>query len=194
LPGSSVAYYYATNIFAKPKSSSKNSKNLLKNSIKMNKVTVSVFFISFAATSILYAQSAIVAAGGNASGSGGSVSYSVGQTSYTTISGTNGTVAQGVQQPFEISVVTATKEGEKITLECLVYPNPTQGHLKLIIVADVIDNLRFKLYNSNGVLLQNEKIESEETEILLENYSSSIYFLKVMNGNREIKTFKIVKN
>ncbi len=160
----------------------------------MNKVTVIVFFISFAANSILFSQSAIVPAGGNASGSSGSVSYTVGQVSYITISGTNGTVAQGVQQPYEISVVTTTKEGEKISLECLVYPNPTRGHLKLVVVADVFDNLSFKLFNLNGVLLQNEKIATEETEILLENYSSSIYFLKVMNGNREIKTFKIVKN
>jgi hypothetical protein len=159
----------------------------------MNKVTVSVFFLSFAANSMLYAQSAIVPAGGNASGSGGSVSYTVGQVSYITISGTNGTVAQGVQQPFEISVVTATKEGEKISLECLVYPNPTQGHLKLVFVTDVFDNLSFELFNLNGILLQDGKIESAETEILLDNYSSSVYFLKVLSRNKEIKTFKVVK-
>lgn len=50
----------------------------------------------------LQAQESVNATGGNASGSGGSASYSVGQVVYTTNTGTNGTVAQGVQQPFEI--------------------------------------------------------------------------------------------
>ncbi len=53
----------------------------------------------------LQAQTSVNATGGNASGSGGSASYSVGQVVYTTHTGTNGSVAQGVQQPFEISVV-----------------------------------------------------------------------------------------
>ena len=57
----------------------------------------------------LQAQETIPAIGGNASGSGGSVSYSVGQAVYTTNTGTNGSVPQGVQQPFEISVETGNE-------------------------------------------------------------------------------------
>jgi hypothetical protein len=58
--------------------------------------------------STIHAQEAIPAGGGNASGSGGSASYSVGQVVYTTNTGTNGSAAQGVQQPYEISVVSGT--------------------------------------------------------------------------------------
>ena len=54
----------------------------------------------------LQAQQAIPASGGNASGSGGSASYSVGQVIYSKNTGTNGSVAQGIQQPYEIMVVT----------------------------------------------------------------------------------------
>jgi len=50
----------------------------------------------------LQAQETIPASGGKASGSGGTASYSFGQVVYTTYTGTNGLVAQGVQQPFEI--------------------------------------------------------------------------------------------
>jgi len=81
-------------------------------------------------TTILQAQVTIPASGGNATGSGGTVSYTVGQIQYNTYSGTNGTVSQGVQQPYEISVVTAIKNTGEITLECIVYPNPTRGLLK----------------------------------------------------------------
>ena len=39
-------------------------------------------------------------------GSGGTVSYISGQTSYTSIVSSSGTVHEGIQQPFEIQVVT----------------------------------------------------------------------------------------
>ena len=58
----------------------------------------------------LQAQQVVTTSGGNASGSGGSVSYTVGQIVYTTNTDSNGSVAQGVQQPYEISVVTALKK------------------------------------------------------------------------------------
>ncbi|MGC8754863.1 MAG: hypothetical protein ACP5QJ_07625, partial [Thermosulfidibacteraceae bacterium] len=58
----------------------------------------------------LQAQESVNATGGNASGNGGTVAYSVGQVVYTTNTGTNGSVAQGVQQPFEISVVSGIEE------------------------------------------------------------------------------------
>lgn len=141
----------------------------------------------------LQGQETIIASGGNISGSGGSISYSIGQILHNTFSGSNGTVAQGVQQPYEISVVTAVENTEGITLEYLVYPNPTDGLIKLIIKPFDHENWRFRLYDLNSILLQDKKIENEETEISLENLSASMYFLKVIDNNREVKVFKIVK-
>jgi hypothetical protein len=141
----------------------------------------------------LKGQETIPVTGGNASSSGGSVCYTVGQILYSTISGTNGTAVQGVQQPFEISVVTAIRSTEEINLECLVYPNPTSGLAKLVFGSIDYKNLRFRLYDINGVLLQDEKVESKETKISTENLSSSVYFLKVIKDNLEVKVFKIVK-
>jgi Secretion system C-terminal sorting domain len=141
----------------------------------------------------IHAQSTIPATGGNATGTGGSVSYTVGQITYQTISGTNGIVAQGFQQPYEISVVTAVKNTEEINLKCFVYPNPTKGLTILVLESPDFDNLRFRLFDLNGLLLQDKRVESRETEISLENLSSSIYFLRVYNSNSEIKVFKIVK-
>lgn len=50
-----------------------------------------------------FAQQANASSGAVASGSGGSVSYSVGQLVIKTETGSAGSVAQGVQQPYEIS-------------------------------------------------------------------------------------------
>jgi hypothetical protein len=141
----------------------------------------------------LHGQETIPVTGGNASGSGGSVSYTVGQILCNTISGTNGSVAQGIQQPYEISVVTAVEGTEEVILEYSVYPNPTKGLVKLIIKPFDYDNWRFRLYDLNSILLQDKKIENAETEISLENLTASMYFLKVLNNNLEVKVFKIVK-
>jgi hypothetical protein len=141
----------------------------------------------------LRAQETIPATGGNVSGSSGTVSFSVGQLFYSTFIGTNGSAAQGVQQPYEISVVTAIRNTEDINLKCLVYPNPTAGLTKLVFEYPDFENLSYRLFDINGVLLQEKKVESRETEISLQNLSSSVYFLKVLRNNLEVKVFKIVK-
>jgi hypothetical protein len=45
----------------------------------------------------LYSQNSTLSSGGQATGTGGSVSYSVGQIAYSSLSGTNGSLIQGVQ-------------------------------------------------------------------------------------------------
>lgn len=162
--------------------------------MKQKSKKICIMFFCSLYLSFLQAQETIPATGGNATGSGGSVSYTIGQVTYQTLSGTNGTVAQGVQQPYEISVVTAVENTDYINLVCTVYPNPTRGLLKLIIESSDYENLRFKIYNINGVLLQDNKVEARETEISLDNQSSSVYFLKVIKENLEVKTFKIIKH
>jgi Secretion system C-terminal sorting domain len=144
--------------------------------------------------SVLDAQSTNSATGGNATGSGGSVSYTVGQITYQTLTGTNYTVVQGVQQPYEISVITGIEETKDISLEIMVYPNPATDFIKLKIKNYEIQNLRYKLYDINGSLLQDNKVEGNETSIILTNFISATYILKVTDNNKIIKTFKIIKN
>jgi hypothetical protein len=142
----------------------------------------------------LQAQTSTNATGGNASGSGGSASYSVGQVVYTTNTGANGSVAQGVQQPYEISVVTGIEEAKEINLSVSAHPNPTTDYLTLGISEFDISNLSYQLYDINGRLLQNEKITGNQTRIEMSNLVPATYFVKVLQNQNEIKTFKIIKN
>ena len=142
----------------------------------------------------LHAQEAIPATGGNASGSGGSVSYSVGQVVYTINTGTNGSAAQGVQQPFEISVVTGLEEAKGINLICSVYPNPTTYFLTLKVENYDKENLSYQLYDVSGKLLENKKLDGTETSIVMSNLVPATYFLKVTQNTIEVKTFKVIKN
>jgi hypothetical protein len=145
----------------------------------------------------LKAQVAIPATGGNISGIGGSVDYSIGQVVNTAITGANGFVMQGVQQPFEISVLTGTEEAIGINLVCSAYPNPITDFLILKIDNGNninLSTLTFSLYDINGKLLESKKTEGNETIIPMENLIPSIYFLKVTFQNMEVRIFKITKN
>ena len=144
--------------------------------------------------SALNAQESVNVSGGNAKGNGGSSSYSIGQLVYSSYTVSNGSVAQGVQQPYEISVVTGLDEAKEINLIFSAYPNPTFNNLTLEIKDTDLSNLRYQLYDINGLLLQSGLIVGNQTEIVMENLLPGIFFVKVTKGNKELKTFKIIKN
>jgi hypothetical protein len=158
------------------------------------KPIISSFFILSLCFIGLQAQEAIPASGGSAIGDGGTVSYSVGQVFYTTISGASGSVAQGVQQPFEISVVTAIEEAIGINLSVSAYPNPAKDYLQLKVENYESESLFYQLYDLNGKLLIHKKVEDSNTSIPMNGFSFGTYFLKITDNKKEVKTFKIIKN
>ena len=167
--------------------------------MRHEKVKLSAVLLLVIGLTGLQAQEALPATGGNASGSGGSSSYTVGQVVYTTNTGTNGSVAQGVQQPYEISVVTGLEQAKGITMQCSAYPNPTSDYLILKIEGKVQTQCIASLYDINGKLLESKKVEGNETTISMDNLVPATYFLKVVqtkhaSSPQEIKTFKIIKN
>lgn len=161
--------------------------------MKKKKSMLCFLFLSCLYFTVIQAQQAFPATGGNAKGSGGSASYTIGPIAYKFLEGVNGTVAQGVQQPYEISAVTAIYNTESISLEINVYPNPIIESVRLIVKSTDYTSLQYRLYNINGILLQDKMIESEENEISMESLSPAVYFLKVSKDNKEVKVFKIVK-
>jgi hypothetical protein len=140
------------------------------------------------------AQSTITTSGGIATGTGGSASYTAGQLVYTTSIGSNGTVSQGVQQPYEISVITSVEATKDIDLVCTVYPNPAMDFFTLKIENYDLTNLNFNLLDVTGKILENKRIMGNETIISMNNFPPAIYFLKIYSDNKGIKTFKIIKN
>ena len=139
----------------------------------------------------LHAQETPTAAGGEATGIGGTTSYSVGQVVYITNTGTNESVAQGVQQPYEISTMVGINE-TTINLEMNVYPNPTENFITLKV--EKTENLNYQLFDMQGKLIESKAINNSLSKISLENQLSTTYFLKVTKNSQIVKTFKIIKN
>ena len=75
-----------------------------------------------------------------------------------------------------------------------VYPNPTAGSLKLRIENYDIKNLKYHIYSIHGTFLQSKKVVDNETHISMEKFVPGVYFMKVTDNNKEVKTFKIIKN
>jgi hypothetical protein len=121
------------------------------------------------------------------------MSYSVGQVFINTISGSNGFSFQGVQQPYEISVLTELKEAAGINLMASVYPNPVSDNLTIAIKDIELSCLSYQIFDLYGNLLRKEEISSPTTEISMSNFFPAVYFLKVSLNNIEVKTFKIIK-
>ena len=139
------------------------------------------------------AQESINTTGGNATGSGGNVSYSIGQVAYTNNTGSNGSVAQGVQQPYEILTVALNENEPKITLS--VFPNPVADNLILQVNELEQSTLNFQLCDAQGKQISKGQVTSKQTQINTASLSTATYFIYVVNQeNKKVQTFKIIKN
>ena len=164
--------------------------------MKKTKFLFCILTLSILSISGLHAQESINSAGGNVTSSGGSVSYSVGQVFYQTSIGANGSVSEGVQQPYEISVVTSIEEAKGINLSFTAYPNPTTDYLTLSVDNSVkinMSKLSYQLYDMNGKLLHSQKLTESKTQINMCNYTPASYFVRVLSGDKCVKEFKIIK-
>ena len=164
--------------------------------MRYKKLKIIAILLSGLGLTGLKAQEAISVSGGDATGSGGSAGYTIGQVVYTTNTAANGSVSQGVQQPYEISIVTEVEKTNGIELLISAFPNPTTSHLTLNIEnPGTIDirSLSYQLFDLNGTLLETTKINGDQTIIEMNNRVAATYFLSVTNENKTLKTFKIIK-
>jgi len=150
-----------------------------------------LFLLCMSFTS-LYAQESTNASGGKAIGGGGSASYSVGQVLYHVQDQSAGSVAQGVQQPYEILVVTGIDISD-IQLDISAYPNPVNDFLILKIENYKLNNLSYHIYDLQGKMVENKNIVTNETSIAMSQLVPATYFVRIMEKEKTIKYFKIIK-
>lgn len=139
------------------------------------------------------AQESVNSSGGDATGNGGTVAYSIGQVVYTTNTGGSGSVAQGVQQAYEIFSV-GIKETE-LNISLTAFPNPTTEYLTLQISEFNNEKLSYQLFDMLGKQLSNGQVTAQQTQINVNGLPSATYFIHVVNHeNKKFQSFKIIKN
>ena len=157
--------------------------------------TYTLSFLAFLLSFSVQAQTShqiLSATGGDASGSGGTVAYSVGQIAYTTSTGTTGSVAQGVEQAYEIYSVGIKETALNISLS--IFPNPTSDFLTIKVEDYNNEALSYNLLDEQGKSVLNEQITNQDTQVAMSTLARGIYFINVLQANKKIQTFKIIKN
>jgi hypothetical protein len=146
-------------------------------------------FIWFQTSGLLTAQEGFSASGFDAVSTGGSVSSTIGQVFYHQWTENEGKINEGIQQPYEIFVVSVD---DNLKTSVLLFPNPTQDFVLLKMENNVKD-FSYTLYSMDGKWLEDQKIDQEETVLSLQKYSCNIFLLVIYKGNNIVKTYKVIK-
>jgi len=164
------------------------------NFITMKRILFLLVTTIFCGCLISYGQSNTVATGGTATGDGGTVTFTVGQAAEKFNSDGNYSIAEGVQQPYEISIV-GISSFDNIALQAIVFPNPTRYSVQLTLINYTIPakGIQVVLFDGNGKKLKTLTIHEMTTDIDMETLPVSTYYLKVYDAKSLLKTFKIVK-
>lgn len=152
---------------------------------------LSVILFTMAFSISIISQTSVNSSGGDVKTASGSVSYSIGQVFTSSTNDTSGTVSEGIQQAFEVSVISSIDDA--IELNCTAYPNPTINTLHLK-VDNFSAELELSLYDIKGKQLLKKAVISETTVIDFSDYHPGFYILKVNNEQQELKSFKIAKH
>ncbi|MFT6500035.1 MAG: hypothetical protein ACJASQ_000142 [Crocinitomicaceae bacterium] len=154
----------------------------------MNKTLLTAICSCFSLISL--AQQNSVSSGGEASGTGGTVSYSVGQIDYNNSQGSNGSINQGVQQPYEFYEL-GIKEAFFVNVS--LFPNPTNEFI-ILQFESFTNDLSYALYDLNGKIVVRGIVETAETQIDMRALATGQYNLAIKNATNNIQSIKIIKN
>jgi hypothetical protein len=138
----------------------------------------------------LFAQVGTVAGGGDGSSSSGSIAFSLGQIDYAAAANGSGAINAGVQQPYEVFVSAVDEDYLQFQME--LFPNPSSDFLNLSI-GEMLPNLHYQLYDLNGRMLSAAKITENQSQIDLQALPSATYFIHILDADKAVKTFKVVK-
>lgn len=161
-------------------------------------ISTSLLLLFFLLVENLSAQKTVSTAGGEAHGNGGKLSYTIGQVADRAYLTTEGVISEGVQQTYEIYVITDVEDASIIDLTVTAYPNPVTDHLMIKVIDVQTSDFFFEMYDVSGSLLQKEKLSGPSIQINMKTRVAATYYVKVFSGSgesqREIKTFKIIKH
>ena len=151
-----------------------------------------VIFLLLSVCPGLLAQEVIASAGSTLNNNNGSISFTIGESVANTLIGSDKTVTEGFHQTnISVSMVSEMKDLE---FSISAFPNPAENILILKLNKLDMTGLQYLLFDTNGKLLFLKNLESDETSIPVDKLIKGLYILKVQEGQKELKTFKIIKH
>jgi hypothetical protein len=140
-----------------------------------------------------YPQFNTVSGGSKGSASGGNSSFAIGQIFHITLTNTTASNSKKIR-PVVKGGTLKNENLINILLDVNIFPNPTSANVVLKISNVPFDEFDFLLYDLLGRLIMKQKVKSNETIIQMDKLVDAMYVLKINRNNREVQTFKIIKN
>jgi hypothetical protein len=139
-------------------------------------------------------QNIIASAGSQAVKDNTYFCWTIGEGIVETFINTECMLTQGFHQPF--LDVTSVEEVKGLDLTITAFPNPASDFLILRLQGKESTNLKeftVVFLDGNGKVLFLKKIQEPETVIPVNDLIPETYFLKVLQGAKVVKVFKIIK-
>ena len=152
----------------------------------MKKRTLFVF--SLLSTIAVSAQEVLSTQGDSYSNATANINFTIGEIVINT--GTNGIndLTQGFHQTNWNLV---GMEDHSPSYEATIYPNPVSEVLN--IKTSAFENVTYRLYDTKGKLMLQDKLSAEQTRIEVGQLAPGSYSIILNNQTQNLKTFKLIK-
>lgn len=138
------------------------------------------------------AQQGTMACGGDAANANGSVSYSIGQVAYSPLATPQGTVNEGVQQPYEWLVMNAPDAAAELNATLL--PNPTNAGVTIQLSDPLVEALSYTLRDAAGRMVRGAAVTSTQFMVPMEDLQSATYTIVLTTEQKAVATFRVIKH
>lgn len=147
-----------------------------------------ITLLALTSTLTTTAQEVIATQGDSYSNTSTQIDFTIGEIIINT--GTDGTneLTQGFHQTNWNFV---GLENHATGYEASIFPNPTSDILN--IRTSTFENVTYTLYDTQGKLILQDKLSSEQTPIRVGQLATGKYSLILGSKNQKLKTFKLVK-
>ena len=150
-----------------------------------------LFFILITCVPGLFAQQVVATSGSTFTSSTGSISFTIGEGVAKTLTNGDKTLTQGFHQTnISVSIISELKD---LGFNISVFPNPVSDELTLQLGEENIPGLQYLLCDMDGKLIYLKKLKGSVTKITFAQLPAGLYIIKVLEGNKELKTFKVIK-
>ena len=158
--------------------------------MNMTKLTFSFLFCLL--VSLGFSQESVVISGGEISGPGGSMSISIGQTFYQTNNDAIYSEVQGVQQPFEFSIVSSTDIQNKLK-NIDTYPILASQYITILNDDYSLEKIKFEIFNLRGQKVKEGELIGPKQIIQITDIKVGNYFIHFRHPEHQFSSIQFIK-
>ena len=147
-------------------------------------------FVLLAYATAGHGQQLVSTGGGYFSGASGSISWSVGELIVATFANENTALTQGFHQTYTWGVFVNELETEE---HFFTYPNPAKDHFYVVSPYAEGQSYDYILMDFTGKMVARGTLQNSPERISMSGLQSSVYFLRITEKNRHVKTLRIIK-